>query len=67
MPDYGAALVRSGAMHHAISREEYLEGIFRDGKEPESSPPRWSRLAPKPIGKSTTIASCRTPGAEGNT
>ena len=34
MPDYGEASTRSGTMPHALSREDHLEAIFRDGREP---------------------------------
>ena len=34
MPGYGEASISSGAMHHAMSRGDHSEAIFRDGKEP---------------------------------
>jgi hypothetical protein len=35
MPDCGEASISSGAVHHALSRGDQLEAIFRDGREPE--------------------------------
>ena len=37
MPDYGEAPISSGTMHHAMSRGDHLEALFRDGKGQELS------------------------------
>ena len=37
MPDCVKVSIRSGATHHAMSREDHTEAIFRDGKELEVS------------------------------